>query len=411
MPEVRTLSVVVPCYNEEDVIGEFYRRMAAVADGLARPVAHGSGPAPAPVAAEMIFIDDSSKDETAAMLAALAARDERVKVLRLARNRGHQVACTAGLDFAGGDAVVIIDADLQDPPELIPQMIDLVRQGFDVVHAQRERRVGESFFKLFTAKLFYTGLKRLSKTEIIEDCGDFRCVSARAAEAARAFREPHRFLRGLFAQIGFTHCIFRFHRDERFAGETKYTLRKMVRLAGDALFSFSSTPVKAILWMAMSLWGLALVYLGVVTAMRLFTTIKFADGWTSIVFLMTFFTGIILASISVIGAYVGRIFEQGQERPLYWLSEVRNIDMESAVLPSGFESREVRLSRNIVTRGHAAAGAAGAAGTRPSTASAVMKEVKMPVFHADRSAGGGKVVIPGTRGGSPSGSGGPGANP
>ncbi|MGD9688306.1 MAG: glycosyltransferase family 2 protein [Phycisphaerales bacterium] len=387
MPEVRTVSVVVPCYNEEAVIGEFYRRAAAVADALA---AEG-------VSTEMILVDDSSRDETPGMLAALAMRDPRVKVLRLARNRGHQIACTAGLDFAGGDAVIIIDADLQDPPELIPQMVELIRQGYDVVHAQRERRPGESFFKLATAKMFYAGLKRLSKTEIIEDCGDFRAVSARAAEAARAFREPHRFLRGLFAQIGFKHCIFRFHRDERFAGETKYTLKKMVRLAGDALLSFSSTPVKAILWLAMSLWGLSLVYLAVVTPMLLVNPERFAKGWTSLVFLMTFFTGLILASISVIGAYVARIFEQNQQRPLYWLAETRNVSMDSP-LPSGFESREVRLSRNIlsrvVTEPRAKGGArAPAAGATPGVA-----EVKLPVFHADRAAGGGQVVIPGTRG-------------
>lgn len=373
MPEIHSVTAVVPCYNEGEVIGEFYRRVAAVADSM-----H-------PTRVEFVFVDDASKDETAAMLGALAARDDRVKVLRLARNRGHQIACTAGLDFATGDAVIIIDADLQDPPELIPQMVELVRQGYDVVHAQREKRSGESVFKLATARLFYSGLKRLSRTEIIEDCGDFRAISAAAAEAARAFREPHRFLRGLFAQIGFRHCIFRFHRDERFAGQTKYTVRKMIRLAGDALFSFSSTPVRAILWSAMSLWSLSLVYLAVVTPLWLTNRQAFAPGWTSLVFLMTFFTGLILASIAVIGAYVGRIFEQGQDRPLYWLADAKNVKLD--VPPrQGIEPREVRLSRGILQmqRGHAASA---------TLAHGAMAEVKMPVFHADRAAEGAKVVI------------------
>src|SRR5262249_55496484 len=161
-------------------------------------------------------------------------------------NSGHQIAVTAGLDYADGDAVIIIDADLQDPPEVIPQMVALIQDGFDVVHAQRESREGESLFKLATARAFYSALARLSRTRILETCGASRPLPAPAAEAARHSREPHRFLRGLFAQIGFRQCLFRFQRAERFAGSTKYTVRKMSRLASDALFSFSSAPVRAI---------------------------------------------------------------------------------------------------------------------------------------------------------------------
>lgn len=354
MAEVRTISVIVPCYNEEAVLPEFYRRATAVAERVGAEV-------------ELVFVDDCSRDGTARILGELAERDSRVKFLRLARNCGHQMAVTAGLDYADGDAVVIIDADLQDPPESIPPMIELVRQGFDVVHAQRLSRKGESFFKLATARLFYAGLARFSRTRIVENCGDFRAFSAPAAEAARYFREPHRFLRGLFAQIGFRQCVYQYQRQERFAGSTKYTLRKMVKLASDALFSFSSTPVRAILWMAAMLWALSLIYLG--WNVYLYIAEKTVPGWTSTVFLLTVFTGLILASIAVVGAYVGRIFEQGQGRPLYWLAEMRNI--EEQPLRSGFESKEMRLSGAIARLRH---------GGRASRGIPVITEVKMPVF-------------------------------
>jgi glycosyltransferase involved in cell wall biosynthesis len=357
MPEIRTISIIVPCYNEEAVLAEFYRRAAAVADGLA------------PARVEFLFVDDCSRDATAALLAGLASRDERVKVLRLARNCGHQLAVTAGLDYADGDAVVIIDADLQDPPETIPAMIDLVRKGFDVVHAQRLSRKGEGVFKLATARLFYAGLARLSRTRIIENCGDFRAFSAPAAEAARYFREPHRFLRGLFAQIGFRQCVFQYERHERFAGSTKYTFRKMAKLASDALFSFSSTPVRAILWMAAGLWGLSLLYLAYNVYLKIMG--QTVPGWTSLIFLLTVFTGLILASIAVVGAYVGRIFEQGQGRPMYWLAEMRNVGERP--LRSGFESREMKLSGAISQLKRSGRGSG-------ANETAVIAEVKMPVF-------------------------------
>jgi dolichol-phosphate mannosyltransferase len=353
MPEIRTISIIVPCYNEEAVLAEFYRRSAAVAEGLS------------PARVEWVFVDDCSRDSTPAILVGLAAKDARVKVLRLARNCGHQLAVTAGLDYADGDAVVIIDADLQDPPETIPAMVDLLRQGFDVVHAQRISRKGESVFKLATARIFYTGLARLSRTRIIENCGDFRAFSAPAAEAARYFREPHRFLRGLFAQIGFRQCVFQYQRAERFAGSTKYTFKKMARLATDALLSFSSTPVKAILWMAAGLWALSLIYLGYNVYLH-FATTQTVQGWTSLTFLATVFTGLILASIAVVGAYVGRIFEQGQGRPMYWLAEMRNVPERP--LRSGFESREMKLSGAIAHL------------RRGSESKPLVVEVKMPVF-------------------------------
>jgi dolichol-phosphate mannosyltransferase len=356
MTEIQAISVVVPCFNEEDVLPEFHRRVKAVGETLA------------PARIDLVYVDDCSRDRTALILAGLADGDPTVKVLRMARNVGHQMAVTAGLDFADGDAVIIIDADLQDPPELIPKMVDLIRRGFDVVHAQRQSRTGESVFKLATARFFYGTLARLSRTRIIENCGDFRALSAPAAEVARHLREPHRFLRGLFAQIGFRQCVLRYRRQERFAGSTKYTFRKMARLASDALFSFSSTPIRAILWMAAALWAVSLAYLGF--NLWLFLAGRTVPGWTSIIVLMTVFTGLILASIAVVGAYVGRVFEQGQGRPLYWLESMRNIG--DRPLRSGFESREMRLSGSIA-RLRAMGEERG-----------VIAEVKLPVFSEER---------------------------
>lgn len=246
---MKTASIVIPCFNEEETLPEFYRRIAEMSATVSD------------TEFDFIFVNDCSSDSTGSILQELSKRDPRVRVLELAANSGHQRAVTAGLDFSRGESVIIIDADLQDPPELIPEMIQLVQSGFDVVHAQRKHREGESVFKLGTARLFYVALGKLSTTRIVENCGDFRAISSRVAATIQTFREPHRFLRGLFSLVGFNQCILRFNRHQRFAGTTKYSLRKMVRLASDALFSFSTAPIRAILWLAASLWMLSLVYL------------------------------------------------------------------------------------------------------------------------------------------------------
>lgn len=326
------MCVIVPCFNEQEVLEEFYRRSTAAA--ARRP----------DVVFTWLFVDDCSTDNTPAILETLAAGDDRIQVLRLARNRGHQIAVTAGLDYADADMTVIIDADLQDPPEVIGEMIDLIAQGFDVVHAQRRRRDGESWFKLTTASLFYRILGALSHTDIIPNSGDFRAISRPVVEAVREFREPHRFLRGLFAAIGFRQTILQYDRDERFAGESKYPFKKMARLALDALFSFSSAPIRAIAIASFMLWGLALIYTAHSVVMWMLGTT--VPGWPSIIILMTAYTGLILMSIAVVGAYVGRIFEQGQRRPLYWVQHSRNL--ESAHARS--DSREVRLAHRMVAK-------------------------------------------------------------
>lgn len=329
-----TVCVIVPCYNEQEVLDEFFRRSVSVA--AQTPGWNFT----------WLFVDDCSIDDTPSILSTLAASDARVQVIRLARNRGHQVAVTAGLDYADADAVVIIDADLQDPPETIGQMLALIEQGFDVVHAQRRRRAGESWFKLATASMFYRLLGRLSKTQIIPDSGDFRAISRRVLEAARGFREPHRFLRGLFAAIGFRQVIMPYDRHERFAGKSKYPLRKMLRLAMDALFSFSAAPIRAIVVASLVMWTMALIYL-------VHTIIVWAQGltqpgWPSIVILMTFYTGLILLSVAIVGAYVGRVFEQGQQRPLYWLESAQNVPLDSLRARPQLD-RELRISQSILT--------------------------------------------------------------
>jgi dolichol-phosphate mannosyltransferase len=362
MPNPTHLTLVVPCFNEQEVLPEFHRRAGIVADQLRV----------AGVETDFIFVDDNSRDKTWAVLDEMAMRDRRVRAIRFARNRGHQIAVTAGLDFAEGDVIVIMDADLQDPPEAIPAMLGLVREGFDIVHAQRRQRQGETLFKLASARLFYWLLHRFSNVEIVQNAGDFRAITRPVVLAAREFREPHRFLRGMFSAMGFRQTIFQYDRDARYAGETKYPLRKMVKLAGDALFSFSSTPIRAIVWSSFVLWGLSLIYLAVSLYAHFFgkSTIT---GWTSVVFLMTFFTGVILMSIAVVGSYVGRIFEQGQHRPLYWLERAANIRIKSESMVGA--PREMRVSRAILASRQSALASSELIESKPETRESAVERV------------------------------------
>ncbi|MBU5637955.1 glycosyltransferase family 2 protein [Geomonas sp. Red69] len=307
--------MIIPCYNESETIYEFYRRMAGVAEKAGDYLF------------EFIFVNDGSRDDTALRLNELSERDLRVKVVHLARNMGHQIAITAGMDFAGGDMVVIIDADLQDPPEEIPRMLEKIEQGFDLVHAQRTRRDGESGFKLATAWLFYKLMRRLSTRDIVENCGDFRAFNEKVLKVVRKFRERHRFMRGIFAIIGFRQCIIQYDRDRRYAGSTNYPFHKMLSLAINAILSFSSSPIRFITWTSFTLWAVSLIYL-VKALLDHFVFQVTVPGWTSIIILMTFYNGIILFSIGIIGSYVGRTFEQAQGRPLYWVGDTRNIDRE-----------------------------------------------------------------------------------
>lgn len=328
---ITKISYVIPCYNEAEVIREFYGRLSAIAQELN------------PYAFEFIFINDGSFDDTPAILNELSEKDERVKVLHFAKNLGHQIAITAGIDFSSGDVIVTIDADLQDPPELFKQMLEKIREGYDVVHAQRRRRAGETWFKRATAWFFYKLLKKVTDHNLVENSGDYRAFTRPVLKAVQRFREQHRFIRGIFSSIGFKQYVLPYDRDRRFAGKTKYPISKMLQLALNAVLSFSSSPIKLISWLSFSLWFASLLYLAKALIDH-YILKNTAKGWTSIIILMTFFTGIIIFCLSILAAYVARIFEQGQGRPIYWLSDARNIDIDEVEA----DAEEVKLSGNIL---------------------------------------------------------------
>jgi dolichol-phosphate mannosyltransferase len=303
-----TLSIVVPCFNEEAVINETHRRLCALRDALGD------------ASLELVYVDDGSRDGTLAALRALAAADPAVRVVAFARNFGHQIAVTAGIDAARGDALVIIDADLQDPPEVIPEMLAKWREGYDVVYGTRLDRPGESWFKLVTARAFYRLLNQVSDVPIPLDTGDFRLISRRVAETLRAMPERDRFVRGMVSWVGFRQFALPYRRAARFAGETKYPLRKMFRFATDGILSFSSTPLQ--LSVALGLLSAALALVGIVYALvlRVFTDI-WVEGWTALMIAVLFIGGVQLISVGILGAYVGRIYNEIKRRPLYVVQE------------------------------------------------------------------------------------------
>lgn len=304
------LSVVVPMYNEEEVIETTYRRLTDVLTNSGETY-------------ELVFVNDGSRDRTADLVRTLGAKDDRVKMIDFARNFGHQIAVTAGMDHAAGRAVVLIDADLQDPPELIPEMLAKWRQGYDVVYGKRIARRGETWFKKVTAKAFYRLLASMTSVNIPVDTGDFRLMDRKVCDALSSMRERSRFIRGMVAWAGFRQTSVEYVRDERFAGETKYPLRKMVRLSLDAITSFSTKPLKiaGVLGFLMSAAGF--IYLIVVICQRIFTNTTTA-GWSSLIVISLFFHGITLSLLGVLGEYIGRIYEESKRRPLYLVADKLN---------------------------------------------------------------------------------------
>ena len=303
-------SVVIPCYNEEEVIMESYRRISAVMLSMGEPY-------------ELVFVNDGSKDATPALLNRLADEDNSVRVLHFARNAGHQIAVSAGLDYAAGSAVVIIDADLQDPPELIPEMARLWREGAQVVYGQRRSRAGESFLKLKTAELYYKLIQKLTGNAIPRDTGDFRLVDEKVADAVRGMPEHARFLRGMFAWVGFKQVPLLYDRDKRFAGQTHYPFKKMLKLAADGIMSFSDKPLKLPLWM-----GLVWLFLGGLTLLALLIMAlagHSGGGWWLASLLMIGF-GSTLASIGIAGSYLARVYDEVKQRPLYIVADTRGFD-------------------------------------------------------------------------------------
>ncbi len=305
------LSIVLPVYNEQEVLPSLFQVLPAVLKKIDCDY-------------ELIFIDDGSRDATRSILNAAAEQDKRVKVLGFSRNFGQQAAITAGLDFANGDAVVVMDADLQDPPELLESMVEQFKQGFDVVSTQRIARDGESIFKKVTASAFYSLMQKAIDERLPPQCGDFRLFSRGAVQAIRKFREQHRFMRGLVAWLGLRETIIRFHRPARAAGETKYTPIKLVKLAWTAISSFSALPLKACLYagILLTVFGVAYSLYAVYAALFVPTT---APGWSSLVCFQLLFNGATLTAVGLVGDYVGRIYDESKQRPLYVLGDSVNV--------------------------------------------------------------------------------------
>ncbi len=312
------LSVVAPVYNEEGTVGEFYARVCAALQGL--PF-------------ELVLVDDGSTDGSAVELDRLASGDPRVRVVYLSRNFGHQTALTAGLDHARGDAVVMLDADLQDPPELILRMLDHWRAGCDVVYAVREQREGESRFKLTTASWFYRLFDKLAQVELQHNSGDFRLLDRAPLDALLSMRERNRFLRGMTVWVGYTQAAVPYRRDPRHAGKTKYTISKMVRFSLDAIVSFSHRPLQLATLLGFLISGLAFIAIPVVVVLRI--SGSYLPGFGSITIAVLLLGGIQLIALGIIGEYIGRIYDEVKGRPLYLVRSRRNMS-ELDVQPDPF---------------------------------------------------------------------------
>jgi len=316
---VKTLiSIVVPIYSEETVIPEFYRRAKGILAGLGPRYAH-----------EILFVDDGSRDESLNLLKDLGREDPGVKVISFSRNFGHQFAITAGLDYARGDAVVIIDGDLQDPPEVIPEMLLKWEEGNKVVYGVRERRKGENPFKLLTAKVFYRMIRRLSDTKMPLDTGDFRLLDRRVVDALKSIREENRYIRGLVSWTGFKQVGVPYQRDRRYAGKTKFTLKKMIRFAFDGILSFSDKPMKISAYL-----GFLITLASFVMALRiLINKIRFPEmlvsGWTTLILAVLFIGGVQMISLGILGLYLGRQYREVKKRPLYVIAETEGFSPDA----------------------------------------------------------------------------------
>ena len=311
---MKKISVVVPMYYEEEVAKECYTRLKNVLEKIEN------------YNYEIIFINDGSKDKTLEILKEIAKENKSVKIISFSRNFGHQCAVTAGLRYVTGDAIVIIDADLQDPPELIPEMLKLWEEGNEVIYGKRKSREGESRFKLLTASMFYKTLNALSDVEIPKDTGDFRLVDRKVVEVINSLPEHNKFLRGLFSWVGFKQKAYEYERKERYAGKTKYPLKKMLKLAQDGIFSFSIKPLKIVGAMGILSVIISIILFVYAVLSYAFDWNNLVPGWTSLMVTMTFIGGMILISLWMIGEYIGRIYDETKRRPEYIIEKTYNID-------------------------------------------------------------------------------------
>ncbi|HDR4420529.1 TPA: glycosyltransferase family 2 protein [Bacillus cereus] len=310
----KLISVVVPMYFEEEVAQECYNRLKSVM--LQNDINY-----------EFVFVNDGSTDRTMEILSEIAANDYRTKIVNFARNFGHQIAVTAGIAAAKGDAIVIIDADLQDPPEVIPELIAKWEEGYEVVYAKRKQRKGETWFKLLTAKYFYKFLNYMSDIDIPKDTGDFRIIDRKVADVFNQMTERNRFIRGMMSWVGFRQTYVEYERDERFAGETKYPLKKMIKFASDGIIAFSTKPLRIVMTL-----GLLSVLISIIVLLYTITVKIIGSGtqtgWASIMVAITFFSGIQLLGLGIVGQYIARIYDESKNRPIYIVKETINIEQE-----------------------------------------------------------------------------------
>ncbi len=311
------LSILIPCYNEEEVIEETYQRLCSITPKLG-------------LNTEFIFIDDGSQDETLNMLSCIASQCENVKILSFSRNFGHQLAITAGMDYAKGDAIVIIDADLQDPVEVIIEMVTQWRQGFNVVYGKRIERQRETLFKKVSAKAFYSLLHKLADEDIPTDVGDFRLIDRKVCNALKQMPERSRYVRGLVAWLGFKTTYVEYIREPRFAGETKYSFAKMFKLALDGIVSFSYKPLRIASISGVLVSIISFFYLAYVLYQGMFTN-NTVSGWASTMVALLFLSGIILTVLGIIGEYLARIYEEVKARPIYVIDKIIGFEAEEKI--------------------------------------------------------------------------------
>lgn len=311
---MKKISVVIPMYCEQEVVKECYDRLSKTLQNIEG------------YEYEIIFIDDGSEDKTLSILEEIEAKDKHIKIISFSRNFGHQAAVTAGIKYVTGDVIAIIDADMQDPPELIPEMLKLWEEGNEVIYGKRKKREGEKIFKLLTAKMFYNTLNALSDVEIPKDTGDFRLVDRKVIDVINSMPEQNKFLRGLFTWVGFKQIPYEYERKKRLAGKTKYPLRKMLKLALDGMIGFSKKPLKIV-------GGLGIFSIIVSIIILIYSIISFAfelnhltPEWTSIMVTVTLFSGVQLLSIWIMSEYIGRIYDESKKRPEYIIDKKINID-------------------------------------------------------------------------------------
>jgi polyisoprenyl-phosphate glycosyltransferase len=302
-------SVVVPIYNEEETFAELTKRLVEVMDQLDGP-------------AEAVLVDDGSTDGSYPLMVQARADDPRFKIVQLSRNFGHQIAITAGMDLASGQAVIVMDADLQDPPHVILDLAAKWQEGYEVVYAVRQHREGETQFKKLSAAMFYTLLRRLGDIDTPMDVGDFRLIDRKALDAFLSMREHNRYVRGMFSWVGFRQAGVPYNRDSRHAGQSKYTLRKMVRLALNGIIGFSTAPLKLVMTGGFLLAGASMLY-GLIAIVLKLAGVQMTAGYTSILVAITFLSGVQLAVMGMVGQYVARVYDEARGRPLYLVREAR----------------------------------------------------------------------------------------